>query len=152
MGWLLGSRLLDGAEREPRRRRIVELLLGDELLAEGGIRTLSSREARFRPRAYHNGNVWAFDTYLISLGLEHRGFHDEAKDLQQRVATACRRTHRFPEFVAGDEPGAPLIAKRIVDVYDSVNDRVNRVEQPPQEIQGWTVAAMVAIENPPAIP
>jgi hypothetical protein len=34
-----------------------------------------------------------------------------------------------------------------VDVYDTVNDRLSRVEQPPQEIVCWTVAAMVAIEH-----
>jgi glycogen debranching enzyme len=147
MGWLLGSRLLDGPDLESRRRRIVELLFSDELLAGGGIRTLSSREARFRPRAYHNGNVWACDNYLISLGLEQRGFRDEAQELRQRIAADCRSTHRYPEFVAGGEPGSELIAKRIVDVYDDVNDRMNRIEQPPQEIQGWTVAAMVAIEH-----
>jgi glycogen debranching enzyme len=147
MGWLLGSRLLDPPALEPRRRRIVELLFGDEFLADGGIRTLSSREVRFRPRAYHNGNVWACDNYLISLGLEHRGFRDEAQELRERIAVACRRTHRYPEFVAGGEPGSELIAKRIVDVYDAVNDRMNRIEQPPQELQAWTVAAMVAIER-----
>jgi glycogen debranching enzyme len=146
MGWLLGSRLLDAPELESRRRRIVELLFADEFLAEGGIRTLSSREVRFRPRAYHNGNVWACDNYLISLGLEQRGFPDEAQELRRRIAADCRKTHRYPEFVAGGEPGSELIAKRIVDVYDAVNGRVNRVEQPPQEIQAWTVAAMVAIE------
>ena len=47
----------------------------------------------------------------------------------------------------GGERGSELIARRIVDVYDEVNARVNRVEQPPQEIQAWTVAAMVAIEH-----
>jgi glycogen debranching enzyme len=147
MGWLLGSRLLDAPELAGRRRRIVDLLFSDELLAEGGIRTLSRREVRFRPRAYHNGNVWAFDTYLISLGLERRGFADEAHELRRRIAAACRATRRYPEYVAGGEPGSPLIAKRIVDVYDEVNGRTNRVEQPPQEIQAWTVAAMVAIEH-----
>src|SRR5581483_10207261 len=147
MGWLLDSRLLDGDEVAPRRRSIVELLMSDEFLAEGGIRTLSSREARFRPRAYHNGNCWGFDSYLISLGFERHGFVDEAQELRRRVAAACRATQRFPEFVAGGEPGSELIAKRIVDVYDERNHRRNRVEQPPQEIQGWTVATMVAIEN-----
>jgi glycogen debranching enzyme len=149
MGWLLGSRLLDGDgdELTERRRRLVELLMSYEFLADGGIRSLSSREVRFRPRAYHNGNAWGFDTYLISLGLARHGFTDEARELQGRVLAACRATHRFPEYVAGAEPGAELIAKRIVDVYDGVNGRVNRVEQPPQEIQGWTVASVVAIEN-----
>jgi glycogen debranching enzyme len=145
MGWLLGSRLLDG--RDERCRQIVDLLFSDEFLADGGIRTLSAREVRFRPRAYHNGNVWGFDNYLISLGLERRGFVDEAQDLRDRVARACRATHRFPEFVAGGAPDEPLIARRIVDVYDESHDHANRIEQPPQEIQGWTVAAMVAIEH-----
>jgi glycogen debranching enzyme len=145
MGWLLGSRLLDG--RDDRCRRIAALLFADEFLAEGGVRTLSRREARFRPRAYHNGNVWAFDNYLISLGLERRGLLDEALELRRRIAAACRATHRFPEYVAGGDAGSPLVAKRIVDVYDGVNDRMNRVEQPPQEIQAWTVASMVAIEH-----
>lgn len=149
MGWLLGSRLLDHPEHAARRQRLVDLLFSPEFLAEGGIRTLSAREARFRPRAYHNGNVWACDNYLISLGLGRHGFRDEAQELQRRIAAACRATHRFPEFVAGGEPGTELIAKRIVDLYDSRNERVNRVEQPPQEIQGWTVAAMVAIEHSP---
>jgi glycogen debranching enzyme len=151
MGWLLGSRLLDPPEHTERRKRIVDLLLSDEFLAAGGIRTLSAREERFRPRAYHNGNVWGSDNYLISLGLARRGFGDEAQELQRRLAVSCRATHRFPEFVAGGESGSELIAKRIVDVYDSRNERVNRVEQPPQEIQGWTVAAMVAIENLPGL-
>jgi glycogen debranching enzyme len=147
MGWLLTSRLLDRQEHAGRRRRLVDLLLSHEFLAEGGIRTLSERERRFRPRAYHNGNVWGFDTYLISLGFARRGFHDEAQELQRRLVASCRATHRLPEFVAGGEPGTDLIAKRIVDVFDSANRRVNRIEQPPQEIQAWTVAAMVAIEH-----
>jgi glycogen debranching enzyme len=147
MGWLLASRLLDRPEHAGRRRRLVELLLSDEFLAEGGIRTLSAREARFRPRAYHNGNVWGFDNYLISLGFERQGFRDEALELQRRLVASCRATHRFPEYIAGDESGTELIAKRIIDVYDSRYERMNRIEQPPQEIQGWTVAAMVAIER-----
>lgn len=147
MGWLLNSRLLDRPEYARRRRRIVDLLLSPEFLAEGGIRTLSAREQRFRPRAYHNGNVWGFDNYLISLGLERHGFSAEARELRRRLVASCRATHRFPEFVAGVESGAELIAKRIVDVFDSSNGRTNRIEQPPQEIQGWTVAAVVAIEH-----
>jgi len=94
MGWLLDSRLLDGDELALRRRSIVELLMSDEFLADGGMRTLSSREVRFRPRAYHDGNCWGFDSYLISLGFERRGFVDEAQELRRRVAAACRATHR----------------------------------------------------------
>jgi len=145
MGWLLRSRLLDG--REDRQRRIVELLFSDEFLAESGVRTLSNREVRFRSRSYHNGTVWPHDNYLISLGLEQRGFVDEAQELRRRLASFCRATHRFPEFVGGGGPGEAPFTKRIVDVYDTINDRPNRIEQPPQEIVCWTVAAMVAVEH-----
>jgi glycogen debranching enzyme len=145
MGWLLGSRLLDG--REDRQRHIVQLLFSDELLADAGIRTLSSREARFRPRSYHNGTVWGVDNYVISLGLEHRGFVDEAQELRRRLEAVCEATRRLPEFVAGGDHGSDLITRRIVDVYDEINERPNRIEQPPQEIIAWTVAAMVAIRH-----
>jgi glycogen debranching enzyme len=145
MGWLLGSGLLDG--REDRQRQIVEMLFSDAFLAEAGIRTLADGEVRFRPRSYHNGNVWPSDNYMISLGLDRRGFRDEAQELRRRIAATCHATHRLPEFVAGGHPGDELVTKRIVDVYDEVNDRRNRIEQPPQEITAWTVAAMVAIEH-----
>jgi glycogen debranching enzyme len=145
MGWLLRSRLLDG--REDRQRRIVELLFSDEFLAKSGVRTLSNREVRFRSRSYHNGTVWPHDNYLISLGLEQRGFVDEAQELRRRLASFCRATHRFPEFVGGGGPDEAPFTKRIVDVYDTINDRPNRIEQPPQEIVCWTVAAMVAVEH-----
>jgi glycogen debranching enzyme len=145
MGWLLRSRLLDG--REDRQRQILQLLFSDELLAESGIRTLSSREVRFRPRSYHNGSVWPHDNYVISLGLEQRGFVDEAQELRGRLAAFCRATRRLPEFVAGGEPGDTLFTRRIVDVYDTLNDRWNRIEQPPQEIVCWAVTAMVALEH-----
>jgi len=145
MGWLLGSRLLDG--REDRRRRIVDLLFSDELLADAGIRTLSSREARFRARSYHNGTVWPHDNYTISLGLEQSGFADEAQEIRRRLLATCASTHRYPEFTAGTQHGDDPVTRRVVDVYDDVNGRYNRVEQPPQEIIGWTVAAAVAIEH-----
>jgi len=143
MGWLLGSRLLDG--RDDRRRRIAELLFSDELLADAGIRTLSSREARFRARSYHNGTVWPHDNYTISLGLERCGFADEAQEVRRRLRATCAATNRYPEFVAGVRAEDP-VTRRVVDVYDEVNERPNRIEQPPQEIIAWTVAAAVAIE------
>jgi hypothetical protein len=49
--------------------------------------------------------------------------------------------------VAGGDHGSDLVTRRIVDVYDEINERPNRIEQPPQEIIAWTVAAMVAIQH-----
>jgi glycogen debranching enzyme len=148
MGWLLGSKLLD--DRPDRCDRIVELLFSDEFLTGFGIRTLSTREARFRPRSYHNGNVWPHDNYLIGLGLEKRGFADEAAEIRGRLRALFEATHRYPEYVAGVVAGEDPITRRVVDVYDEINERPNRIEQPPQEILAWSVAAAVAIECYPA--
>jgi hypothetical protein len=35
---------------------------------------------------------------------------------------------------------------QIIDVWDETNHRLNRVEQPPQEVQAWSVAAVLAIK------
>lgn len=144
MGWLLGSRLLD--DRPERCDRIVELVFSEEFLAPAGIRTLSAREARFRPRSYHNGTVWPVDNYMIAHGLAHRGYIDEAEEIHARLRATFAATHRYPEFVAGVSSGDP-VTRRIVDVYDEVNGRPNRIEQPPQEIISWTVSAAVAMEQ-----
>ena len=65
---LLAEEYLSGGGDVAWERYGQALLMSDEFLAEGGIRTLSAREERFRPRAYHNGNAWGFDSYLTSLG------------------------------------------------------------------------------------
>jgi glycogen debranching enzyme len=149
MGWLLNSRIADGDELAGRRRRTVELLCSAEFLAAGGIRTLSTREARYRPRAYHNGSVWPHDTYFCSQGFARNGFTDEAAELRRRIVEVCRRTHRYPEFVAGNDAMDSLITSRIVDVEDGLNRRHNRIEQPPQEIVAWCVGAYCAITLTP---
>jgi hypothetical protein len=61
----------------------------------------------------------------------------------------CRRTHRYPEFVAGNDAMDSLITSRIVDVEDGLNRRHNRIEQPPQEIVAWCVGAYCAITLTP---
>jgi hypothetical protein len=83
---------------------------------------------------------------MIALGLERSGFADEAAEIRRRIMATCVATNRYAEYVAGTREGDP-ITRRVVDVYDDINDRPNRIEQPPQEIIGWAVAAAVAIES-----
>jgi glycogen debranching enzyme len=143
-GWLLRSHLLD---RHPRRAERTEAIaaavLDERLRSARGIRTLAAGEVRYRPRAYHNGNMWPFDSYLCADGLARCGFRDEADELGAAVLAVCAETRSFPEFVAGDD-ALPAVATRIVDVWDDRLGRGNRVEQPPQEIVGWTVGAAIA--------
>jgi hypothetical protein len=53
----------------------------------------------------------------------------------------------FPEYVRGDDSPEPSTNQYIISVYDEINHRENLVEQPPQEVQGWTTAAILATTN-----
>lgn len=145
MGHLLKSRILDGDDPEVIRRKeaVIKTLFSEDLLASSGIRTLSNKEKRFRPGAYHNGNVWLWDTYYISQGLERHGYYKLTWDLNRRIWSVVDKYKKFPEFARGGNETEPMLNERIVDIWDPVNNRKNRIEQPPQEIQAWSVAALL---------
>lgn len=146
MGHLLNSRLLDDNRFAHYRDEIVATLFSPQLLTRAGIRTLASHENRYRPYSYQNGSVWPWDTFWISLGLLRHGYSHEARDLWKRILNVIQETKRFPEMVCGDSD-QPLIANRLIKVHDTKYNFENRIEQPPQEIQAWTVASVVAIEH-----
>jgi glycogen debranching enzyme len=119
-------------------------LFSPEMLNVSGIRTLATDEVRFRPGAYHNGSVWLWDTYYIAEGLRYHGYYGLATHLANKVHTVINVTQKFPEYVRGDDLPTPTINPRIIDVYDETAGRTNRIEQPPQEVQAWSVAADIA--------
>lgn len=151
MGHILRSpTLLD--EETPRastrRQAVIRQLFSPEMLSVSGIRTLATNEYRFRPGAYHNGSVWLWDTYLIVQGLDAHGYHGLAYELEKRIRKVIASTKKFPEFIRGDIGSTePALNTQIVDVWDEQNQRFNRVEQPPQEVQAWTVGAIVAMTS-----
>lgn len=149
MGHLLNSRLLDGSDAmlQTKKEALVQTLWAPDLLHNGGIRTLSTQENRFRPTSYHNGSVWPWDTFYISLGLERQGFKRQAQDLRRRLKDVLRVTKRFPEFISGAEGSSPILPTRRIRVLDTRYGFEHFVEQPPQEIQAWTVAAAVAMQD-----
>jgi glycogen debranching enzyme len=144
MGHLLDSQLLAGRELAQIRRRTIETLFAPPMLAAGGIRTLGTREVRYRAGSYHNGSCWPWDTAKIARGLRRFGFHRLAGILGRCVLDVCGEFGGFPEFCRGD---ADMIRfnDRIVDVRDR-DGRLNRIEQPPQQIQAWTVAAVIELQ------
>jgi len=149
MGHALHSRLLDGDDPEIIRKRemTVKHLLSDAMLNVSGIRTLASDEVRFRAGAYHNGSVWLWDTHHIARGLRYHGYCDEADELDWRMLNVIEVTKIFPEYVRGDDSTIPCINRATITVWDSVNQRENKIEQPPQEVQAWTVASIYAIKR-----
>jgi glycogen debranching enzyme len=144
MGHLLRSRLLVGEEYRGYREATIWQLFSPEMLNVSGIRTLANDEVRFRPGAYQNGSVWLWDTYYIAEGLRYHGYYGLANFLADKIHTAINVTQKFPEYVRGDDLPIPTINTRIVDAWDENVGRINRIEQPPQEVQAWSVAAEIA--------
>lgn len=149
MGHTLNSRLLNGEDPEIIRKRkaVVRHILSPDMLNISGIRTLANDEFRFRPGAYHNGSVWLWDTHHIAKGLRHHDYQIEADDLDRRLLGVIEETKIFPEYVRGDDDEKPWINTATIILWDDLNHRINEVEQPPQEVQAWTVATILAIKK-----
>lgn len=145
MGHLLNSHILEGdPDVETKVQQTIKVLFSEEMLNCGGIRTLSKNEQRFRPGSYHNGSVWLWDTYVISKGLERHGYNGLAWNLRERIWNVVNKFSKFPEFIRGDTDPSPHINDRLVWVWDEKNHCKHKLERPPQEIQAWTVSAIVA--------
>lgn len=149
MGHTLNSRLLEGDDPYIARRRdaVIHHMLSPELLSVSGIRTLASDEIRFRPGAYHNGSVWLWDTHHIAKGLRRHKQYEAADDLDRRLLEVVDATRIFPEYVRGDFADKPSVNTRTINVWDETTGRVNKIEQPPQEVQAWTVASILATKK-----
>lgn len=149
MGHVLNSRLLEGDDPEIIRKRdaVIRHILSPDMLNISGIRTLANDEVRFRPGAYHNGSVWLWDTHHIAKGLRRHGHKEAANELDRRMLHVIEATKIFPEYVRGDNHFIPNINRYTITVWDEQAQRENKVEQPPQEVQAWTVAAILAIKK-----
>lgn len=146
MGHLLHSKLLDDIGNESVREKrdaVVRQLFSPELLHVSGIRTLASDEKAFRPGGYHTGSVWMWDSMHIAAGLEKHGFSHLAWDIRNRVRDTVNKTGQFPEFVRG-EGTEPMLNQREIYVLNKKYNVLHLFEQPPQEIQGWTVSGILA--------
>lgn len=149
MGHALNSRLLEDGSPESvaMRDALIAQLTSPELLTPSGIRTLASDEYRYRPGSYHNGSIWLWDTHHIAKGLRRHGRGDLADELDRRLLHVIDTTKIFPEYIRGDDSDIPRINTQTIVLWDSVAQRINKVEQPPQEVQAWTVAAILAIKR-----
>ncbi len=148
MGHLLHSRLLEGDDQEISRRReaTVRQLFSPEMMGLNGIRSLASDEVRYRPGAYHNGSVWIWNNYLIAQGLVSHGYDRLADYVATKLLDDAQITRRFPEYLRGDNDLEHRLNTTRVVVYDRRYKRLNVVEQPPQDIQAWSVAAILSIK------
>lgn len=144
MGHTLNSRLLEGDDSEIVRKRnaVTTYLLSPESWCAAGIRTLASDEVRFRPGAYHNGSVWTWDSHYIANGLRRHNDHDDADRIDMSLIATSNTTGLFPEYVRGEQ-NVIALNNDTVTLWDEKAQRKNIIEQPPQEVQAWTVAAIL---------
>lgn len=113
IGHLLGTGVLDHRQSA----QLARLLVSDELFSGCGLRTRSSRHARYNPLSYHGGAVWAHDTAIAIRGLsiaardaDKAGEPDSARDCASAAKTlaegllsvAERFGYRLPELFSGD--------------------------------------------------
>lgn len=149
MGHVINSRILKGKDSDVMHMReaTVRQLFSPELLSVSGVRTLASDEKLFRPGAYHNGSVWLWDTHYIAKGLRRLGYREQADLLDDKLLNVVKTTRMFPEYVRGDDSDTPSLNIHTIEVWDEINQRQNKVEQPPQEVQAWSVAVIRAIEH-----
>ena len=140
-GRLLDSGLLLVGEHAELRANIAEAMVSDKMLGPNGVRTLGSDQPGYRPGGYHTGSSWPVDSAFVARGLTRAGFLEHAMEVAKRTRKAIEEIGGYPEMFRSDGRGQDSISRYVVDVSGSQIPGLNRVCQPPQLVQGWTVAA-----------
>lgn len=143
-GRLLDSAILDGPEWEMYRMVIADAVTDPQLLGPAGLRTLASDHPSYRPGGYHTGSAWPMDGIFTGRGLLRHGFQSQATALIGRTVAAIESIGGFPELLRSDAPLHGWVSAEVIDIEgpaDGFGIGFNRICQPPQMIQGWTVAA-----------
>jgi glycogen debranching enzyme len=98
-----GHCLYTGIASPSRARRVARTLLCDDSFSGWGIRTLSSKEARYNPLSYHNGTVWPHDNAIIAAGFGRYRLRGAALRVLSGLLDAARSagTWRLPELFCG---------------------------------------------------
>lgn len=143
-GRLLDSSIFDGPEWEIYRMVIADALTDPQLLGPAGLRTLSSNHPSYRPGGYHTGSAWPMDGVFAGRGLLRHGLYAQASALIGRTVSALDSIGGYPELLRSDAPLHGWVTSEVIDIEgsaDGFGSGFNRVCQPPQMLQGWTVSA-----------
>jgi glycogen debranching enzyme len=99
----VGHLLYSGIATPERAVRAAKLLMSDDLFNGWGLRTLSSKAARYNPMSYHNGSVWPHDTAIAAYGMARYGIMEPAMRLMQGLfdASLFIEQQRLPELFCG---------------------------------------------------
>lgn len=138
---LLDSEILAKQEHASFVKQLVESVTDEEILGPYGIRTLGRSNPRYRPGGYHTGSSWPMDAALITRGLIRHGANAEARLVANRSIRAIEGVGAYPELFRSDDSEKCGVSRFIIDVRDGQLGTSNRICQPPQLLQGWSIAA-----------
>lgn len=144
---LLDSEILSGEDTAEYSAQLVNSVTDAEILGVNGIRTLGKSNPRYRPGGYHTGSSWPMDTALITRGLLRHGARVEANEVASKTVRAIKNVGGYPELFRSDETEKSGVSRFVIDVWDPVIGSSNRICQPPQLLQGWTIAAFSWFES-----
>jgi glycogen debranching enzyme len=98
-----GHCLFTGIASEEYARRVADRLLSEDCFSGWGVRTLSGKEVRYNPMAYHNGSIWPHDNAIVAAGLANYGLKDETNRIMTGLfdASVFFDLHRLPELFCG---------------------------------------------------
>ena len=110
-----GHLLFSGMLTRSQQESIVSRLFEPDLMTDYGIRSLSSEDRNFDPRAYQRGSVWPHDNWIIAIGLKECGYSKEYVELRDKLITASEFLGGLPEYfgVASDGHILPVSKMRI---------------------------------------
>lgn len=138
---LLDSQILDHDDAAHHRTALIDSVTDPDILGPHGLRTLAASHPRYRPGGYHTGSSWPMDTATIIRGLIRHGARAEARELASLTLRAITHVGGYPELFRSDESEPSGVSRWTVDIWDDAIGGPNRVSQPPQMLQGWTIAA-----------
>lgn len=100
-----GHCLFTGIADAKRARLVAHTLIGPDLFAGWGVRTVGCHEARYNPLSYHNGSVWPHDNALIAAGMARYGQRQFAGKIVMGLLDLASivELHRLPELICGVE-------------------------------------------------
>lgn len=138
---LLDSSILKPSEFKEFAKVLIDSVTDPEILGPSGLRTLGKSNPRYRAGGYHTGSSWPMDAALVVRGLVGHGATKEAHEVASKTMSAIEGVAGYPEFFRSDETERAYLTRWVIDAWDPVIESSNRICQPPQLIQGWSIAA-----------
>jgi len=98
-----GHALWSGVADEGKAGDLARRLMGADMCAGWGVRTLAADYPSYNPLSYHNGSIWPHDTAIVAAGLKRYGHDAAAAALLAQVVAAGDGVvdARLPELYGG---------------------------------------------------